>query len=262
MNQMIRTVTSVISSVRTYSDSASISDTLLGQVLLSRSLIEDTNFEDAITIRTFATRTPLEFGIVDDTISTQFLSARTTADFPSVNDFITFSVGTTFSKIVSDSILMSDSNSDKTIEGEIQLPPPPPPPIVQTSTSKKGGSGSTGAGSTSIPSSPASPPSSPASPPSTRPSSVSSAGSESKIEQDENKEEPFVNIDHTPDVEPDITMDPEPVSPNQFNSDSTKTEKPGFNILDNPQTVLEIAVVVSITTLVSIFIAILRKGLI
>jgi hypothetical protein len=248
-------ITSVISSVRTYSDSASISDTLSAQFLLSRSLIEDTNFEDAITIRTFAARTPLEFGIVDDTISTQFLTARTTADFPSVNDFITFSVGTTFSKIVSDSILMTDSNSDKTIEGAIQLPPSPPLSTSQTSTSKKGGSGSTGVG-------PSSPASSTTSPPSTSPSSVSSAGSESKVQQDEISKDPLVRIEQTPDVEPDITMDPEPVSPNQFNSDSTKTEKPGFNILDNPQTVLEIAVVVSITTLVSIFIAILRKGLI
>ena len=67
----------------------------------------------------------------------------------------------------------------------------------------------------------------------------------------------MVNVKQTPKAKPDITSQPEPVSTIQLDSDSITTEKPGLNILDNPQTVLGIATVGILSPVVSIFIAIL-----
>ena len=154
--------------------------------------------------------------------------------------------------------MISDPDFDNILEGTIQLPPSPSPAIAPSPSIKKGGSGSTGTGPSSPPSSSPSTPTSfaPPSPPSS-PSSVSSEESESKSKQDKIKEKTLVKVNKTPDVQADITSNTEPVSTIHLDPDSTKTEKPGLNILDNPQTVVRLVAVVTLFPVVSIFIAIL-----
>ncbi len=154
--------------------------------------------------------------------------------------------------------MISDPNFDNIIEGTILLPPSPPPAIAPSPSIKKSGSGSTGTGPSSPPSSsPSTPSSSTTQSPPNSPSSVSSEESESKAKQDKNKEKTLVKVNKTPDVQADITSHTEPVSTIHLDPDSTKTEKPGFNILDNPQTVLGLVAVATLFPVVSIFIAIL-----
>ena len=251
-----------------------------------RSQLESGTVNDFITtsVSSAASDTTAESGIISDIISSQISTKRNSKDSSLVNEFIMFSVskaysetlsdsissndfiptvstGIIFSETVSDSILTSDFNSKNIIQGIIPPPtlPPTPPPVTATSLAKKSGSGSTGIGPSTSPTSP-SPPSSSSDGSSS--SSGSSNGAKSENKQDDTKDITIDKFQQTPDVVEKITLDPEPVSITQPGSDLTKRHDAGFNILDNPQAVMTIFAAVTISTVVSILILILRKGLI